>query len=114
MVFSQVKVMILWLIKIPIFTSSSEYHLKLVHQSSDVLPEKAVVIDNTNIDAQTLDATVDTSTSSSQDFFAQGTAETLQRTIYTTDGYEVTKSPDSESFTSKTEQVLPNTWKASN
>ena len=71
---------------------------------------KLVVIDNTNLDANSLDLTQDTSTSASAIFFAQGTAETLQRTVYSTKGYLVTTAPNSESYTSKSEQVLPNTW----
>ena len=71
---------------------------------------KIVVIDNTNLDANSLDLTQDTSTSATAVFFAQGTAETLQRTVYSTKGYMVTTGPDSQAYTSQTDQVLPNTW----
>ena len=71
---------------------------------------KIIVVDNTNISAQTLDATLDTSTEAIGVFFAQGTAETLQRTVYSTKGYMVTTGPDSQAYSSQTDQTLPNTW----
>jgi hypothetical protein len=71
---------------------------------------KLVVIDNINLDANSLDLTEDTSTTATAIFFAQGTAETLQRTVYSTRGYMVTSAPEGESYFSQTDQVLPNTW----
>jgi len=72
---------------------------------------KLIVIDNINIDVNSLDLTEDTSTTATAIFFAEGSKQELQRTVYSTKGHVVTSSPESESFDSKTQQVLPNTWR---
>lgn len=71
---------------------------------------KLVVIDNLNLDANSLELTEDTSTTATAIFFAQGTAETLQRTVYSTRGHIITTAPEGEQYFSQTEQILPNTW----
>lgn len=71
---------------------------------------KLVVTDSEQINPQTLDATEDASTVSSAYFFADGTKQTLQRTVYSTSGYKKTTGANSQSYISQSEAVLPNTW----
>ena len=71
---------------------------------------RLVVVDNTNVDAQTLASTDDASTVASSVFFAEGTKQTLQRTVYSTKGNLVTTEPTEQSYTSDSLQVLQNTW----
>lgn len=52
----------------------------------------------------------DATTLASQFFFADGTKQTLQRTIYSTKGYTLTSENTAEDYTSETDIVLPNTW----
>jgi len=52
----------------------------------------------------------DASTVASAYFFADGTKQTLQRTVYSTAGYVKSGEATSESFTSKNATVLPNTF----
>jgi hypothetical protein len=52
----------------------------------------------------------DASTVASAFFFADGTKQTLQRTVYSTEGYVKSGEATSESFTSRNATVLPNTF----
>jgi Domain of unknown function (DUF4815) len=72
---------------------------------------KMVVTDSEQISPQTLDATVDASTVASAYFFADGTKQTLQRTVYSTSGYKKTTGANSQSYISQADAVLPNTWR---
>ena len=72
---------------------------------------KMVVTDSENINPQTLDATTDASTVASAYFFADGTKQTLQRTVYSTSGYKKTTGANSQSYVSQSDAVLPNTWR---
>ena len=75
---------------------------------------KMVVTDSEQLNPETLDATQDASTVSSAYFFADGTKQTLQRTVYATSGYKRTSSAvgaNSQSYVSQSEAVLPNTWR---
>jgi hypothetical protein len=71
---------------------------------------KMVVTDSENVTPQTLDATIDASTVASAYFFADGTKQTLQRTVYSTNGYKKTTGANSQSYISQANAVLPNTW----
>ena len=71
---------------------------------------RLVVIDNTQVNAQTLSATDDASTVASANFFAEGTKQKLQRTVYSTKGHLVTTTPAFEEYNSSVPIVLPNTW----
>lgn len=57
---------------------------------------RLIVVDNLNLDAQTLSATQDASTTAIGIFFAQGSSQTLQRTVYSTKGLLVTTEQTSE------------------
>ena len=74
---------------------------------------KMIVTDSEQINPETLDATQDASTVSSAFFFADGTKQTLQKTVYATSGYKRTSSAigaNSQSYVSQAQAVLPNTW----
>lgn len=72
---------------------------------------KLIVTDTEQVNPQTLDATVDASTVASAYFFADGTKQTLQRTVYSTSGYKKTTGANSQSYISQSNAVLPNTWR---
>ena len=71
---------------------------------------KLVITDTEQVNPQTLDATVDASTVASAYFFADGTKQTLQRTVYSTSRYKKTTGANSQSYISQSSAVLPNTW----
>ena len=58
----------------------------------------------------TVDSIQDASTVASADFFADGTKQTLQRTVYSTDGYKKTGETFPEQYNSYNDLVLPNTF----
>lgn len=72
---------------------------------------KLIVTDTEKVNPQTLDATEDASTVASAYFFADGTKQTLQRTVYSTSGYKKTTGANSQSYLSQAQAVLPNTWR---
>ena len=71
---------------------------------------KLIVLDSEQLNPETLDASLDASTIASGYFFADGTKQTLQRTVYSTSGYKKTGEGTSESYQSEAQLVLPNTW----
>ena len=75
---------------------------------------KMIVTDSEQLNPETLDSTQDASTVASAYFFADGTKQTLQKTIYATSGYKKTSSSigaNVQSYVSQAELVLPNTWR---
>lgn len=69
-----------------------------------------LIMDGSQVNPQNpLDET-DASTLASAYFFADGTKQTLQRTVYSTAGYVKSGEATSESFTSYNATVLPNTF----
>ena len=71
---------------------------------------KLIVLDSEQLAPETIDATNDASTVASAIFFADGTKQTLQRTVYSTSGYKKTSEATSESYQSEAQLVLPNTF----
>lgn len=72
---------------------------------------KFVIMDGEQLAPETIDSEEDSSTIAVGAFFADGTKQTLQRTVYSTEGYTKTSEATSEQYTSKNNLVLPNTWK---
>jgi hypothetical protein len=71
---------------------------------------KLVVIDGLQLAPETIDSEDDASTTAVGTFFADGTKQTLQRTVYSTESYLKTAEQTSQSYNSSTIAVLPNTW----
>lgn len=71
---------------------------------------RLVVLDGEQLAPQSLKEEEDASTLASAYFFADGTKQTLQRTVYSTSGYKKTAEATSESYQSTAALVLPNTW----
>ena len=71
---------------------------------------KMVVMDGLQIAPATIEAELDASTFASSYFFADGTKQTLQRTVYSTDGYRITGENTSEEKTTYSDLILPNTF----
>ena len=70
------------------------------------------VLDGDQIDPQQISEELDASTTASGIFCADGTAQTLQRTVYSTAGYERTYGPAYEDLKDQhSYAVMPNTWK---
>ena len=71
---------------------------------------KLIVLDGQQISPDNLSDEQDASTMATGIFFADGTKQTLQRTIYATKGFKITSEATSESYNSQNDAVLPNTW----
>lgn len=71
---------------------------------------KLIVADSEQLNPQTLDVSEDVSTVASGYFFADGTKQTLQRTVYSTYGYKKTGESTSETYQSEASLVIPNTF----
>ncbi|NDB58625.1 DUF4815 domain-containing protein [bacterium] len=71
---------------------------------------RMIIMDSEQIDPQNPNDEQDASTIASAYFFADGTKQTLQRTVYSTEGYKKTSESTSEAYTSYADLVLPNTW----
>lgn len=71
---------------------------------------RLIVMDSSQANPIDLTDETDASTIASNYFFADGTKQTLQRTVYSTKGYLKTSEDISQQFESTTEIVLPNTW----
>lgn len=71
---------------------------------------RMVVMDGEQIAPQSVSAELDASTLASSYFFADGTQQTLQRSIYSTKSYLKTSEPTSDFKTTSDVMVLPNTW----
>ena len=71
---------------------------------------KFVIADALQLGSDNLSSVEDVSTIASGDFFADGTKQVLQRTIYSTKGYKVTSVATYESSNDSVSDVLPNTW----
>jgi hypothetical protein len=72
---------------------------------------KMIVIDGIQLAPVVISSEDDASTTAVGTFFADGTKQTLQRTVYSTDSYLKTAEATAENYNSKTVQVLPNTWR---
>jgi hypothetical protein len=71
---------------------------------------RLVIMDSSQANPIDVTDETDASTIASNYFFADGTKQTLQRTVYSTKGYLKTSEDISEQFSSNTQIVLPNTW----
>lgn len=71
---------------------------------------RIVVMDGEQIAPQSVASELDASTIASAYFHADGTRQTLQRTVYSTKGYLKTSEGTSDQYYSSDVLVLPNTW----
>lgn len=71
---------------------------------------RLVVMDGEQIAPQSVSAELDASTIASAYYHADGTKQTLQRTVYSTKGYLKTSEATSGQYDSYDQLVLPNTW----
>lgn len=71
---------------------------------------RLVIMDSSQANPVDITDEEDASTIASNYFFADGTKQTLQRTVYSTKGYLKTSEDISQQFQSNTQIVLPNTW----
>ena len=71
---------------------------------------RLTVLDGQQISPDKLSDEQDASTLASGVFFADGTKQVMQRTIYSTKGFSITSEATTDSYDSKNEFVLPNTW----
>jgi hypothetical protein len=72
---------------------------------------KFVIMDGEQLAPETIASEVDSSTIAVGAFYADGSKQTLQRTVYSTEGYSKTSEATSEQYTSKANLTIPNTWK---
>lgn len=71
---------------------------------------KMVVMDGLQIAPATIEAELDASTQATAYFFASGTKQKLQRTVYSTSGYRVTGENTSEDKNTYSDLIIPNTF----
>ena len=71
---------------------------------------RLVVLDGEQVSPDQLSDEQDASTMASGLFFADGTKQVMQRTIYSTKGFQITSEETYDSYNSQNEFVLPNTW----
>lgn len=71
---------------------------------------RLIVLDGEQISPDQLSDEQDASTMASGLFFADGTKQVMQRTIYSTKGFQITSEETYASYNSQNEFVLPNTW----
>ncbi|NDB58501.1 DUF4815 domain-containing protein [bacterium] len=71
---------------------------------------KMVVMDGFQIAPATIEAELDASTQATAYFFADGTKQTLQRTVYSTSGFRITGENTSEDKNTFSDLVIPNTF----
>ena len=69
-----------------------------------------IILDGEQIDPQQLNAEKDASTLAGGTFFANGTKQVLQKTIYSTKGIKFTQEGAYQENKSSTDTLLPNTW----
>lgn len=67
------------------------------------------IMDNAQSNINNIQDEQDATTSAVGTFYADGTRQTLQRTVYSTRGFETTSEETSEQYQSTTQVVLPNT-----
>lgn len=71
---------------------------------------RLIIMDNSQANPVNIGDEPDATTLASNYFFADGTKQTLQRTVYSTKGYVKTSEDLSEQYSSNVSIVLPNTW----
>ncbi|NDB58742.1 DUF4815 domain-containing protein [bacterium] len=72
---------------------------------------RLIVMDSSQVNPQNPATAPDSSTYASAYFFADGTKQTLQRTVFSTEGFRVTGENTMGEYTSYADDVLPNTWR---
>ena len=72
---------------------------------------RLIVMDSSQVNPQDPAIQQDSSTYASNYFFADGTKQTLQRSVYSTEGFRITGENTGQEYTSYADNVLPNTWR---
>jgi hypothetical protein len=71
---------------------------------------RITVIDGEQLAPESIASELDASTSAQREFYANGTRQVLQKTVYSTKGHSLSNEATSEQYKSTSQLVLPNTW----